>query len=78
MESALAAVAEEGDGDEPVRLSEEERASVLDDAIRRNVAKAKQAIRDESETLDRLARTGELTILGAEYRLEDGSVEILD
>lgn len=78
VESALAAVVEEGDGDEPVRLSEEERAAVLHDAIRRNVAKATRAIRDESETLDRLARTGELTILGAEYRLEDGSVEILD
>lgn len=78
VESALAAVAGEGDGDAPVRLSEEDRASVLDDAIRRNVSMATQAMRDESETLDRLARTGELTILGAEYRLEDGSVEFLD
>lgn len=78
VESALAAVAEERDGAEPVRMSEEERAAVLDDAIRRNVSTATRAIRDGSETLDRLARKGELTILGAEYRLEDGSVEFLD
>lgn len=78
VESALAAVAEERDGAEPVRMSEEERAAVLDDAIRRNVSTATRAIRDGSATLDRLARKGELTILGAEYRLEDGSVEFLD
>lgn len=78
VESALAAVAEERGDAEPVRLSEDERASVVRDAIRRNVVAAARAIREGSEMLDRLARKQELTILGAKYRLEDGSVEFLD
>lgn len=78
VESALAAAARRRADDEPVGLSEEQRASVLRDAILRNVVTATQAIRQGSESLDRLARTGELAILGAKYRLEDGSVEFLD
>lgn len=59
-------------------ITDEQRASVVELAIRRNVEKSVAELRTGSELLDRLAESGELTIVGAEYCLETGRVEFFD
>lgn len=73
-----AAVEVLGEGTTLEALSEERRAEVVDRAVRLNVAGAVNDLRAGSSLLDGLAEAGELTILGAEYDLESGRVELLD
>ena len=58
-------------------LDGETRDRVIAAAIRQNVRMAAQALRDGSPLLDELAASGALAILGAEYCLESGTVEVL-
>lgn len=59
-----------------VDLSEDERADVLGRAVRLNVEAAVDDLRTGSSLLERLAEAGELTIVGGEYSLESGRVEL--
>lgn len=65
-------------GRRAVGLTDAERQRVVGRAIRLNVTRAVRDLRSGSKLLDRLAGAGELTIVGAEYSLEKGTVELLD
>lgn len=59
-------------------LDEERRGRIIEAAIRHNVATAAADLRAGSTLLDDLAASGALSIVGAEYCLESGVVELLD
>lgn len=59
-------------------LDAEARSRVIEAAIRLNVKHAAAQLRSGSRLLDELAARGELTIVGAEYCLASGTVELLD
>lgn len=59
-------------------MPEEERAAVLERAVRANVSASVRALREGSALLDRLAAHGSLEIVGAEYCLETGIVDFFD
>jgi len=52
--------------------------SLLQDAMLANVRVSANTLRHGSETLERLVRTGELLVIGAEYSLETGVVDFFD
>jgi carbonic anhydrase len=64
-------------GAEGIGLTEDERERVVGRAVRLNVRSAVRDLRAGSELLDDLADSGELTIVGAEYSLKSGRVELL-
>lgn len=76
--AALEKVAGAAALDEPSALTEEQRVQVVEHAVRLNVATAVRALREGSELLDGLVRSDGLTIVGGEYCLETGTVEIFD
>jgi carbonic anhydrase len=53
-------------------------AALVRQAVRANVARSVDHLRHSSETLERLIRNDGLRVVGAEYSLETGVVEILD
>jgi carbonic anhydrase len=55
-----------------------DRAALVRQAVRANVACSVDHLRHSSETLERLIRNDGLRVVGAEYSLETGVVEILD
>jgi carbonic anhydrase/SulP family sulfate permease len=58
-------------------LPPSERASLIDDVARRNVAHVVETIRRQSDALDELAREGRIAILGAMYDVASGTIEFL-
>lgn len=78
VESALADRADAEGSDAPEGLLETDRDAVLERAIRANIAESARALRQGSELVARLAESGDLTIMGAEYCLETGLVDFLD
>ncbi len=59
-------------------LLEADADTPLHDAVVANVREAASALRRDSEILDELAETGDLTIVGAAYSLESGAVTFLE
>jgi carbonic anhydrase len=50
----------------------------MQDAVRANVMTAVTRLRDDSEALQRLARSNGLRVIGAEYDVETGEVDFFD
>lgn len=59
-------------------LEGDARSRVVEEAIRLNVANAAAELRRGSKIVDDLCGSGDLEIIGAEYCLQTGTVEILD
>lgn len=59
-------------------LTAEERAAVLAAAVRANVSATVRGLREGSEMIDRLVRSDDLAIVGAEYHLETGLVDFFE
>lgn len=59
-------------------LLEEDPNTPLHDAVVANVRQAVGDLRRDSALLDELAKSGDLTIVGAEYWLDSGAVTFLD
>ncbi len=78
VSAALAEVVGDEHPDAGRELTDERRAEVVERATRRNVRTSVRALTEGSELLRRLAESGELTILGGEYCLEDGTVDFFD
>lgn len=55
-----------------------DEAEVLARSVRANVASSVRALRTESEVIDRLVRNDGLLIVGAEYSLRTGVVDVFD
>lgn len=71
----LAMIERVGPDAKAASLTPDQRTDVVEHAIRLNVEKATAELRSGSELLDRLAGSGDLTIVGAEYCLETGTVD---
>ena len=54
-----------------------EKQAFADGVARRNVARAVEEMRRQSETLDRLAGAGRIAIVGAMYDVTTGAIEFL-
>lgn len=54
-----------------------EKEAFANEVARRNVARAVEELRRQSETLDRLAREGRIAIVGAMYDVTTGAIEFL-
>jgi carbonic anhydrase len=55
-----------------------DREAVLAGSVRANVSASMRALREQSSVIDRLARTGGLVIVGAEYDLRSGVVDFFE
>lgn len=59
------------------QLAPERKEEFINEVARRNVARAVEQIRLQSETLDRLVREGKIAIVGAMYDVTTGTIEFL-
>lgn len=59
------------------QLAPERKEEFINEVARRNVARAVEQIRLQSETLDRLVREGKIAIVGAMYDVTTGAIEFL-
>lgn len=59
------------------QMSVSEKQSFIDAVAYRNVARVVQSMRQQSETLDRLAQEGRVAIRGAMYDITTGDIEFL-
>ncbi len=59
-------------------MGRHEGDELMQAAVRANIRASVQALRHGSEILERLVQDGSLSIVGAEYSLETGVVEVLD
>jgi carbonic anhydrase len=55
-----------------------DREGLIEQSVRQNVRLSVSQLRSGSATLERLVRSGDVTIVGAEYFLETGVVEFFD
>jgi carbonic anhydrase/SulP family sulfate permease len=71
-------VAESVEGEVLTQLNASEKGKLVDSVARKSVMRSVIALRSQSSTLDRLAATGRIAIVGAMYDVTTGDIEFFN